>query len=312
VLTKHLNDVPPTMRAVFPDLQISNELEAVVQRALAKDPNHRFQTMNELAAALAATPEGQYAGIRGPYSQVGTDPRGSVIPGPSQNPTAQQFVGNPSVPQHVASGSGVVLTDAARAAVTMPRQPTGVEARAETQLGGEAATRPPVKTGGSAGLIFAGLGVLLVAGGAAAFFLRGGTEPPTVPSAQVRADQPPPVTPEPPPAVSSVAVVTPPPAPSAAVNEVKLEIVTDPPGAKVQKNGFQVCDATPCTVNATVNEQLEIAAQKDAMTGKAKVLAQKDQTVTLKLVAPVKQQSKPMKPQCEVQVGDLKILRDCP
>src|SRR6187551_1886243 len=73
VLTKHLNEVAPSMRAVYPDLQISTELEGVVSRALAKDPLQRFQTMNELAAALAATPEGQYAGLRGPYSQVGGD-----------------------------------------------------------------------------------------------------------------------------------------------------------------------------------------------------------------------------------------------
>src|SRR6185295_16707227 len=115
--TKHLNEMPPSMRAVYPDLQLSSELEGVVQRTLAKDPLQRYQTMNELAQALAATPEGQYAGLRGPYSQVGGDGRGSVLPGgPAPSPTAQQFVGNPSGPQPAAGlGAGPELTDAARA-----------------------------------------------------------------------------------------------------------------------------------------------------------------------------------------------------
>jgi hypothetical protein len=43
------------------------------------------------------------------------------------------------------------------------------------------------------------------------------------------------------------------------------------------------------------------------------VLAQKDQKITIKLVAPVTAPAvKPAKRQCEVMVGDLKILRDCP
>ena len=309
VLTKHLNDAPPSMRAVYPDLQISHELEAVVQRTLAKDPNHRYQTMNELAAALAGTPEGQYAGLRGPHSHVAADGRGSLLPG-APSPTAQQFVGNPSVPQQVASGVGVVLTDAARAAVTMPQQPTHLGARAETQLGGEASTRPPVRASGSGPKVLAVLGVLVAVGGAAAFMLKG-SGPAAAPSAQVAADQPParPL----PPRVASAAPVVAPPVPSvppAAPSEVKLDVITDPPGAKVTKNGFQVCDATPCQVNASMNEQLELVAQKDSLTGKLKVQAQKDQRVTIKLAAPIK--LKPFKPQCEVQVGDLKILRDCP
>ena len=312
VLTKHLNETPPAMRSVYPDLQISNELEAVVMRALAKDPTHRYQTMTELAQALAGTPEGQYAGIRGPYSQV-LDGRGSALPGGiSPNPTAQQFVGNPTGPQ---PGSGPELTDAARAAMTIPRQDTA-EARAETQLGGEAATRPPVKSGGKAGVVLALLGVLVVGGGAAAFFLRGsGSTTPTA-TVQARPSEPSPpaaVAPEPPavpvtpPAAS---VVVPAPVPSVAPNSVTLEVQTDPPGATLMKNGFQVCDATPCQVTASVNETLELSGEKGPLKGKAKVLAQKDQKVTIKLAAPVAAPPRPR--MCEVEIDGLKILRPCP
>jgi eukaryotic-like serine/threonine-protein kinase len=311
VLTKHLNEVPPSMRAVYPDLQLSTELEGVVSRALAKDPLQRYQTMTELAQALASTPEGQYAGLRGPYSQVGGDGRGSAPPTGTPSPTAQQFVGNPT---GGASGSGPVLTDAARAAVTMPRQDT-VESRAETQLGGEAATRPPTKSGNGPAVVLALLGVLVAGGGAAAFFLRDHGTTPIAASVQAKApeppvsasvtSEPPPVAPAVPPPATSVVVPTPPPA-----NSVKLEVVTDPPGATLMKNGFQVCDATPCEVTASVNETLELAGAKGRLMGKAKVLAQKDQRVTIKLAAPAAAPPRPR--MCEVEIDGLKILRPCP
>jgi tRNA A-37 threonylcarbamoyl transferase component Bud32 len=316
VLTRHLNEVPPPMRTVFPDLQISGELEQVIMRTLAKDPVQRFQSMNELASALVSTPEGQFTGLRGPYSQVGADGRGSHLPSgaPAPTPTAQQFVRNPSVPQGPgAVGSGPVLTDAASAAVTMPRQQTAESARAETHMGAEAATRPPNKASGASATVFALLGVLVVGGGAAAFLLNRSGEPPTGPSAPAKALEPPaqPLAPEPRPVPSTA--VTPPAAPSApppALNVVKLDVATDPPGAMLSKNGFQVCDTTPCEVTAGLNETLELQAEKGALKGKAKVLAQKDQKVTIKLAAPVAATPKPAS-MCEVEVDGLKILRPC-
>jgi tRNA A-37 threonylcarbamoyl transferase component Bud32 len=306
VLAKHLNETPPPMRAVYPDLAISPELEAVVLRALVKDPAHRYQSMNELAQAIAATPEGHYAGLRGPYSQV-ADQRGSNAPHAQPSPTAQQFVASPS---RAEIGQGAPqLTDGARAALTVPRQGDG-SARAETQLGGEAATRPPTKSSSAGAIVLAVLGVLLVGGGAAAFFLRDRAAFDTAtPSAQVI----------PPQAPASVAAMPEParlpsagsatePAPStAAPSGVKLQVVTEPMGATLLKNGFQVCDSTPCEVSATLNETLELEGLKGGLRGKAKVLAQKDQKVTIRLLgaAPAP------KRMCEVEMDGLKILRPC-
>jgi serine/threonine-protein kinase len=50
VLYKHVNVPPPSVRALVPRLPAA--LEALVARALAKDPDRRFQTMAELRAAL--------------------------------------------------------------------------------------------------------------------------------------------------------------------------------------------------------------------------------------------------------------------
>ena len=88
---------------------------------------------------------------------------------------------------------------------------------------------------------------------------------------------------------------------------MKLEVTTDPPGATLTKNGFQVCDATPCDVIADLNETLELEAAKGALKGKTRVLAQRDQKVAMKLVGP----GKPPKRLCEVEVDGLKILRPC-
>jgi len=59
MIRMHLEDPPPALRERRRDVAFSDELEAVVRRALAKAPEDRFQTPEELADALDATPEAQ-------------------------------------------------------------------------------------------------------------------------------------------------------------------------------------------------------------------------------------------------------------
>lgn len=59
VLTKHMVEAPQPLRARHPGLLISDELERVVLRGLAKSPDERFASMLEFATALQATPEGK-------------------------------------------------------------------------------------------------------------------------------------------------------------------------------------------------------------------------------------------------------------
>ncbi|HFE47177.1 MAG TPA: serine/threonine protein kinase, partial [Nannocystis exedens] len=53
-LVKHLVDTPPPPSLVAPDAGISPDLDAIVLKALQKDPDRRFQDMREFAATLRA------------------------------------------------------------------------------------------------------------------------------------------------------------------------------------------------------------------------------------------------------------------
>jgi hypothetical protein len=86
-------------------------------------------------------------------------------------------------------------------------------------------------------------------------------------------------------------------------------VQTEPPGAVLKKDGFQVCDKTPCDIELQLGDGVQLDAELGNKRGSTKVLAQKNQTVTITLRAP----SGPKKEKlCELDVGGLKILRPCP
>jgi serine/threonine-protein kinase len=62
VILMQRETAPPKLRSVAPDARYSAELEALLDKAMSKLPEDRFQSAAELAAALAATPEGKAAG----------------------------------------------------------------------------------------------------------------------------------------------------------------------------------------------------------------------------------------------------------
>ena len=62
VILMQRETAPPRLRSVATDAGYSIELEALIDKAMSKVPEDRFQSAAELAAALAATPEGRLAG----------------------------------------------------------------------------------------------------------------------------------------------------------------------------------------------------------------------------------------------------------
>ena len=310
VLTKHLNEPAPLMNVVYPELNISPALQAVIMRALEKDPAVRYQTMLEFAQAITGTPDAAALGYRPVLSSVAEHSL-SFLPHAPGNPTHQQFAPSTNPPP-----PGSPTPDPARPGQGLTGLDTAA-ARAETLIGTEANTRSPAR--GKGGLA-AALAAVLALGGGGAWFMskRNATTSPTPETSAVLANRPPvvpPVAPPPPsaaptpstvPATSSEATVAP-------TSAIRLDVTTEPSGATLLKNGFQVCDSTPCEVLATPAETLEFQAVKGALKGTAKVLAQRDQKVTIKLSGA--HNSAPPKPagsrMCEVEVDGLKILRAC-
>ena len=272
VLSAHLHDAVPPLRQAYPELEISPDLEALIVKTLAKNPDDRFRSMQELAAALRATPEGQGARASIPPTQVAAvrvRPVGHPLS--SRRPEAQATV----------------------AAQTSAPGDFDAPAPAATR---SAATGPLVVPRRSLAPLYLGLGALVAIGGVAAALALGMTtrSPITAnpqpsssasPAPCASAPRRPTRTP------SSVAPVRSAPPPSASttvqpVSGVRLEVQTEPPGAEVFLDGAQVCDSSPCEVRADRDEAVTLSARKGTLTGAKKVLAQREQKVVIHLEAP--------------------------
>ncbi len=316
VLAAHLNEPTPPMTTVCPDLQVSIEMQHVIVRALLKNPDERFQTMGELTAAILATPEGALVGRHGSIPDAPAQvflAQGQGTPGSEQfsaahAPTSAQF-GASAHAGTAAQFPGAGPGPASDEPLPLQNRTSGVPAQTRLDASGSI---PGVPRRSRAGLIVA----LLVLGGggvAAAYFflLRPRLTPPAPPEA---------------PAHSAAAVETSQPTPSASASAalatasasagpaeaaIHLHVDTTPTGAVLKKNGFQVCDKTPCEVDAKPDETLELEATKGALHGKAKVLAQRDQSVKITMVAPARPAKSTGPKMCEVMVDGLKILRPC-
>jgi eukaryotic-like serine/threonine-protein kinase len=315
VLAKHLNEVPPAMSAVYPDLLLSQEFQNVIYRALEKNPDERFQTMAELSRALQATPEGRgtfrggdaLASSRTEYHEYQEVPTGAF--------TSPQFRDRDAA-SRAPTAPGVTLSESSGDGTSGP-DASGTRDGDATHARTEATARGTVKKSSSrAGIALGGVALALAAAGGFFFLTRGKLEPvaavtpetsPVPMPASAAAPAPAPVVPDTqvPPVAASVP----------AVNVVRLAVVTDPPGATLLKDGFQVCDSTPCEVSAAPNETLELEAVKGAQRGKAKVLAQRDQSVSIKLTGGTGPKPSTKSPKeerlCEVEVDGIKILRPC-
>jgi hypothetical protein len=93
ILVMHRDVPPPKLRQMVPEAGISEALEAVVGRALAKSPEARFQTAVEFAEALARVPEGAAAQVAAaaPFASAA----GAVQIGPSLEHSVHETLAEP-------------------------------------------------------------------------------------------------------------------------------------------------------------------------------------------------------------------------
>jgi serine/threonine-protein kinase len=242
ILMAHVNDAVPPMRSINANISVSDVMEETVMRCMAKDPDGRFKSMDEVLASLknvvrvnsfapGALGTGQHGAVAsGSFPTPGIQATVSYTPGPIGSNTPQ-------------SGSIPPLPRSTQRPAPVSGFPTPA---AEPQLPASLAPGPR-KSRALAGLIAIGA----VLGIASIFFVVGttGKNPPPAPSANAAGDTP---------ADSSSAaavhpttsVATPDPAiASALAAPLKVRVSTDPEGANVREDGREVCAATPCDVS---------------------------------------------------------------
>src|SRR5690606_8666517 len=85
ILMAHVGEPPPPMRAVHPELVCSPAFEEIVMSCIAKDPNHRIASMDQLLQAIRSVHGGSMTGqlaamsASGPYPTIPPSAPPSVL-----------------------------------------------------------------------------------------------------------------------------------------------------------------------------------------------------------------------------------------
>lgn len=258
ILTQHMFGVPPSLREVNPNVQVSPNLESVIYKALSKDANDRFQSMEEIVRAIAEE-LGDVTLTRGATS-------GGIAPASVRGTpeTHAGFGGKPETP--VLRGPRVL-------------DPQAVSTD-EFPLHGQPGA--PAKSGGR-GMLFGGVGIVGLCGVAAAVWFSSspdsnGTTPlanatdtslskvvvPQAPTAQPALGQPGTVADA---GSGSVAVVG---------GKVQLLVKTDPASAFVFIEDKLACGPTPCSFFTDRGVPVTIRAKSGNLQGVNQVLPTQD------------------------------------
>jgi len=235
LLWKHGNEAPPSVRDRSPDAHCPPEIDDAVRRALSKDRDARFQTMQELAAALrSAMPDLSLPAASIPPELRTSRPSGPDGRSPSPTPSPGTLpVANPTP--------------------SVEREATPAPTVDATTV---AATRGPLLWVGAAGLL-----VLIGVGAWLGFDAATPTPPVTPPRDETIAGPviaPPPTTVErvepPPTGVSEPD----PPAPTTAT----VSLGSDPMGAEVFDGTTPLC-TTPCLHDLPLGSEIALTFRRE-------------------------------------------------
>jgi serine/threonine-protein kinase len=236
ILMAHVNDAVPLLRSVNPNIAVSEVMEETVMRCMAKDPDGRFRSMDEVLVALKNVVRvNSFApGV------LGTGQHGAV--GSGSFPTTGHAATISYTPGPVGSGSGSIppLPHSTARPPPMSGFPPP-----EPELPKSLAPGPR-RSRAVAGL----LAIVAVIGIAAIFFVVGSTSKNAAPASSSGAaagDTP---------ADSSSAAASAASAAAAAsasaianAAPLKVRVSSEPEGANVREDGREVCAATPCDVS---------------------------------------------------------------
>jgi len=250
ILMAHISEAPPPLHQVNPAIRVSPQLQDIVGRCMAKSPDERFRSMEEVLAALKSIGGTQVATSVG--QQVAPDRRDASVAASGRRPvTASEDIGSDptfvsasgsdnSTPVRPASHSSADSTAPPTPPLAVPPPRTHRAKRLAAMLG-------------MGGVAMAGLFVLVNA----AFRREAPTAKPIAasepPAAAMEYATPRASAETAPPKVGPLQQLPPP---------ATLSVVTDPPGARVKEDGVDVCDSTPCEI---AYEGLDVAKEHKLM-----------------------------------------------
>lgn len=282
ILTQHMFEEPPPLREINPDCTCSAALESVIARAMAKDPDQRFQTMEQLAVAL----EGASRGVATEAVSMNT-----VLGGRPTVPSDVGAVGANRTLEVESKTSGrggrlgllvgiVVLLGVAGAGAFVALRPLEVASDAVDAGASEAPTVVEPSSEGSApgsDPAASSAGVVTptateqtfvkpstTASGSSASEASVGASEASGSSSQGSTNQMP-----------STATTAP--------RIATLTVETSRTGARASIEGGPSCDPTPCTLRARVGREITIIAEKGAAQGSVTLKPTGDGKVTIRL-----------------------------
>jgi serine/threonine protein kinase len=112
VLSMHINNAPPSPREFAPHREITEQAEAVILKAMQKDPRHRFQTMGEFRRGL----EGAYGSIayrRHGAVVAGVQPLGEEARSKRLTEEIDEWIGGGDTSQSIEEAKMVALVETA-------------------------------------------------------------------------------------------------------------------------------------------------------------------------------------------------------
>jgi len=232
ILTQHMFEEVPLLSVVNPNVHCGAELETVILRALAKDPDERFRSMDEFGRALAGAMDLSGAHV---FSET-------TAPG----------YGEPVRPRAFAAKTiPAVMVDSSEFPVSRPRSRLGfaIGAAAAVALLGAGVTAY-VTLAPSTTAVANGPDVRMNAANGPRDTLGAGSE-----SSQGGG--------------AGEAAQVPPRAPDAGggalamADVVSVRVDTEPSGARITVDGRgQVCDASPCTFETTAGQSIRVRARR--------------------------------------------------
>jgi len=265
ILMAHVSESPPALSELKPDIVASVEVEDIVRRCLAKNPQDRYTTMDDLLMALRVAAGVSMTGQISAFPLATTSERRRAGASGSQPVVLRsgalgQVSGSGGVPVHV-TGSAQV-----------PAAPTSAGGQSQTPMSLTSDDLPPGlvprKSRLSLPITLAAAAALGGLGGLIAYKIS--TAPPRVAAGPIATG---PVATGLLPSASATAPSAPKdPAPDVAPPKVDdrqamLHVESQPAGASVRRDGVELCHVTPCDIlltgsDAAPDKVLSLVVQK--------------------------------------------------